>query len=320
MNSSRQISIPVQRIRAVGLPVSNADRARDFYTQALGFQVVSDITINDPNYCKLEGVSETRIRIMTLQLGEETIELIEYLDSPGNPVPPDSHSNDRWFQHCAIVVSNMDRAYAHLCSFPIEPISSSPQTIPPDNTEAAYIQAFKFKDLDRHNLELIWFPLDKGQAKWHQPTEQLFLGIDHTAIVVTDIDQSLYFYRDLLGMNAEGGSINWRETQAKMDGLPNAKVHVTALRPVQGGLGIELLDYVEPTNGRSIPHHWNSTDIAHVQTEFVVKDLRQMMEHLHNQNIPLIESPIIELPNQLPYKQGCRVNDPTGHTLLLIEE
>ncbi|HEY9657420.1 MAG TPA: VOC family protein [Allocoleopsis sp.] len=320
MTSPHQTLIQIQRIRAVGLTVSNADRARDFYTHALGFKVVSDLTIHDLNYCKLEGVSATRIRIITLQLGEETIELMQYLDLPGNPIPPDSHSNDRWFQHCAIVVSDMDRAYAHLCNFSIDPISSSPQTIPPGNKEAACIQAFKFKDLDRHDLELIWFPPDKGQAKWHQPTDQLFLGIDHTAIVVTDTAQSLHFYRDLLGMKVDGGSFNWRETQAKMDGLPNTKLRVTALRPVQGGLGIELLDYVEPTDGRSIPRSWSSKDIAHVQVEFVVHDLQQMIDHLHSHHVPFTASPAIELPNQLPYQQGCLVNDPTGHALLLIQE
>jgi catechol 2,3-dioxygenase-like lactoylglutathione lyase family enzyme len=320
MSSFLQASLQIQQIWAIAFTVSNADRARDFYTQALGFEVVSDTTISDRNYCQLEGVDYTKIRMITLQLGTEVIELMQYLDLPGKPIPPDSQSNDRWFQHCAIVVSDMDRAYAHLCSFPIEPISTSPQTIPPGNKESAYIQAFKFKDIDRHNLELIWFPPDKGQAKWHQPTDQLFLGIDHTAIVVANTDESLHFYQDLLGMNVDGGSFNWRETQARMDGLPNAKVRVTALRPAQGGLGIELLDYVEPTDGRSIPSGWNSKDIVHVQTELVVNDLQQVVDHLHSANVPSTASPIVELSHYLPYKRGCLVNDPTGHALLLIEK
>ncbi|MBL1178269.1 VOC family protein [Pantanalinema sp. GBBB05] len=315
-----QRCLQTQRIGAIALTVSDVDCSRAFYTQALGFKVVSDITINKPNYCQLEGVEDSRIRTMTLCLGAEIIRLIQYLDRLGKPIPADSRSNDRWFQHIAIVVSDMDRAYAHLASFPIEPISTSPQTIPPDNKEAAYIQAFKFKDLDRHNVELIGFPPDKGQTKWHQPTNQLFLGIDHTAIVVTDTAQSLDFYRDSLGMTVEGGSFNWGETQARMDDLPNAKVRVTALRPVQGGLGIELLEYVEPTDGRPIPPDWDRTDIAHVQVELVVNDLQPVVNRLHSYNIALTLSSIIELANYLPNKRGCRVNDPTGHALLLIEE
>ncbi len=312
-----QASSQIQRIRAIAFVVSDGDRAKDFYVQALGFKVVSDRIIHDPSYCQLVGVKDTPIRVMALQLGTEILELIQYLDLLGKAIPSDSQSNDRWFQHCAIVVSDIDHAYHHLCSFPIEPISTSPQTIPPGNKEAADIQAFKFKDLDRHDLELIWFPPDKGQAKWHQSTDQLFLGIDHTAIVVNDTAQSLHFYRDLLGMNVDGGSFNWRETQARMDGLPHAQVRVTSLRPVEGGLGIELLDYLEPADGRSIPKNWGSADIAHVQTELVVDDLQQMVDRLHQNGVAA--SSIIELSSHSPYHRGYRVNDPTGHTILLIE-
>lgn len=213
-------------------------------------------------------------------------------------MPQDSQSNDLWFQHLAIVVSDMDRAYAHLQSFPIEPISTAPQTIPPGNKEAAYIQAYKFRDPDRHPLELICFPSDRGQAKWHQKSEsdKLFLGIDHTAITIANTEQSLQFYRDFLGLHVDDGSFNWRETQARMDGVPDAKVRITALKPAQGGLGIELLDYINPGNGRPIPADLHSDDIAYVQVELIVKETDRAVA------------------------QRGLLRDPTGHFILLIPE
>jgi catechol 2,3-dioxygenase-like lactoylglutathione lyase family enzyme len=51
---------------------------------------------------------------------------------------------------------------------------------------------------DYHNhpsTRLVQFPSDKGLEKWHRPTDKLFLGIDHTAIVVWDTDASIKFYR-----------------------------------------------------------------------------------------------------------------------------
>ena len=48
------------------------------------------------------------------------------------------------------------------------------------------------------------FPEGKGQAKWHVPGDRLFLGIDHTAIVVEDTERSLRFYRDGLGLGVVG--------------------------------------------------------------------------------------------------------------------
>src|SRR6476620_12764323 len=118
-------SIQVQKIRAIGLTVTDADRSKDFYTKALSFEPVSDITVEGQNYRDLEGVDGAKIRIVTLQLGNELIELMEYLNVEGKPIPKDSQSNDLWFQHLAIAVSDMDRAYAHLRSFQIEIMRST---------------------------------------------------------------------------------------------------------------------------------------------------------------------------------------------------
>lgn len=312
--------IQVQRIRAIGLTVSDIDRSTNFYTQALGFQVVADITVQGEEYSQLEGVTDANIRIVTLQLGDELIELMQYLNIQGKPIPSDAQSNDLWFQHLAIAVSDMDRAYAHLKTFPIESISVEPQTIPPSNQAAAGIKAFKFRDIDRHPLELIWFPPEKGQAKWHQPTEQLFLGIDHSAIAVADTEQSLHFYRDLLGMHVDGGSLNQGETQARLDGLPAAKVRVTALRPAQGSMGIELLDYLVPKSDRSTSHDWQSCDLAHIQVELVTNEIEQVVEQLCQHEVQCVSS-LVQIPDSaIPYRQGCLVKDPNGHAMLLVVE
>jgi len=314
--------IQVQRIRAIGLTVSDADRSQDFYTQALGFEPVSDITVETEDYSDLLGMAEATIRIVTLQLGDELIELMQYLNIEGKPIPRDSQSNDLWFQHLAIAVSDMDRAYAHLRSFPIEPISVEPQTIPPENKASAGVRAFKFKDCDRHPLELIWFPPDKGQEKWHQQGDRLFLGIDHSAIAISNTEQSLRFYRDLLGIQVEGGSFNQGETQATLDNLSEeVEVRITALRPNRGGLGIELLDYVVPSKSRPMPSDWRSCDIAHMQVELVVNNIEQVVEMLRQNGIEFVSSRVVEFTESYyPYRQGCLVKDPDGHGMLPIAE
>ena len=312
--------IQVQRIRAIGLTVSDADRSQDFYTQALGFEPVSDITIETEDYSDLLGVAEATIRIVTLQLGDELIELMQYLNIEGKPIPRDSRSNDLWFQHLAIAVSDMDRAYAHLQSFPIEPISVEPQTIPPENKASAGVRAFKFKDCDRHPLELIWFPADKGQEKWHQQSDRLFLGIDHSAIAISNTEQSLKFYRDLLGMQVDGGSLNQGKTQARLDCLSEeVEVRITALRPDRGRLGIELLDYLVPSNSRPMPSNWKSCDIANMQIELVVNDIEQAVEMLRQNGIEFVSSRVVKFTESCcTYSQGCLVKDADRHSILLI--
>jgi len=322
--------VQVQKIRAIGLTVTNCvdakrlvvrHRSLNFYTQALHFELVSDITVAGQDYSDLEGVTDAKIRIVTLRLGDELIELMEYLNIDSKPIPSDSQSNDLWFQHLAIVVSDMDSAYTHLRSFPIQPISTAPQTIPPDNEASGGVRAFKFKDPDGHDLELIWFPPDKGQDKWHQNQDRLFLGIDHSAIAISNTEQSLHFYRDLLGMQVDSRSLNWRATQARMDNLPEAKVQITALRPVQGGVGIELLDYLVPGKGRPIPNDWKSCDIATVQIQLVVNNLEQLLDKLRRNGVEFVSPQIIELTDtSFAYRQACLVKDPDGHAVLLIAE
>ncbi|MEH1905245.1 MAG: VOC family protein [Nostoc sp.] len=316
-----QSYVQVQRIRAIGLTVTNCDRSLNFYKEALGFELVSDITVEGQNYSDLEDVSGAKIRIVTLRLGDELIELMEYLNIQGKPIPSDSQSNDLWFQHFAIVVSDIDRAYAHLRSFPIEPISVSPQTMPPSNEASAGVRAFKFKDPDGHDLELIWFPPDKGKDKWHQKSNRLFLGIDHSAIAVSNTEQSLHFYCDLLGMQIDSRSLNWQSTQTRLDNLPGAKVRITGLRPDQDSVGIELLDYILPGKGRPIPSDWKSSDIAKVQIELVVNNIEQAVEILRQNEVQFVSSGVVQFTDSAsPDRKGCLVKDPDGHAILLIAE
>jgi catechol-2,3-dioxygenase len=53
---------------------------------------------------------------------------------------------------------------------------------------------------------VISFPPGKGDPRWQKSRHRLFLGIDHTAIVVADTERSLYFYRDKLGFRVAGES------------------------------------------------------------------------------------------------------------------
>jgi catechol 2,3-dioxygenase-like lactoylglutathione lyase family enzyme len=112
-----------------------------------------------------------RLRVVKLQLGNESLELTEYLTPKGRPIPIDSRSNNRWFQHIAIAVSDMDKAYQQLRKYKVQHASTAPQRIPDTNKAAAGIRAFYFKDPDGHNLEIIYFPSGKSdrrtiEAEW----------------------------------------------------------------------------------------------------------------------------------------------------------
>src|SRR5499425_2860203 len=246
----------VDGVDAVGITVSDMDRAIDFYSRVLTFEKVSDVEVSGENYEHLEGVFGLRMRVVRMKLGDEYIELTEYLAPRGRPIPVDSRSNDRWFQHIAIITTDMDQAYALLRKNKVQHASTGPQRLPETIKGAGGIRAFYFKDPDGHALEILQFPEGKGDEKWHRLAKEdagkLFLGIDHTAIVIGDTDESLKFYRDTLGMRVVGESENYGPEQEHLNNVFGTRLRITALRAANGP-GVEFLEYLAPRDGRPYP-------------------------------------------------------------------
>ena len=117
----------VHDVAGVGMTVGDMDRAVDFYSKVLFFEKVSDVEVAGDAFERLQGIFGARARIVTLRLGDERLELTEYLASRGRPALADARSNDRWFQHVAIVVNDMEQAYLWLRRHGIQNVSPSPQ-------------------------------------------------------------------------------------------------------------------------------------------------------------------------------------------------
>jgi catechol 2,3-dioxygenase-like lactoylglutathione lyase family enzyme len=305
----------VTGVDAISMTVSDMDRAVDFYSNVLTFQKVSDVETADESYEQLEGVFGLRVRIVRMHLGDEFVELHEYLAPKGRPIPMDSRSNDRWFQHIAIIVSDMNRAYQVLRKNKVEHASSGPQRLPDWNKNAGGISAFYFKDPDGHPLEILQFPSDKGAEKWHRPSDKLFLGIDHTAIVVSDTDASLKFYRDVLGMRVAGESENYGTEQEHLNNVFGARLWITALRGASGP-GIELLEYLSPRDGRPLPPDEHANDVVHRQTVVVTRDANQAARNLALAKLNFVSSGVVANHNaELGFTSAFVVRDPDGHAV-----
>src|ERR1700741_353841 len=84
----------VKAVASIGMTVNDMDRSVEFYSEALSFKKVSDIEVEGAEYEQLMGVFGLRIRVVRMQLGDQFIELIQYIaPSDGKPIPIDSHSN-----------------------------------------------------------------------------------------------------------------------------------------------------------------------------------------------------------------------------------
>jgi catechol 2,3-dioxygenase-like lactoylglutathione lyase family enzyme len=216
------------RLDRIALNVTDISAAISFYCDALGFAVTQAPAANR----RLAELLAVRgVVAATLQRGAETLELT-MCDPCGAPMPACSRSNDGWFQHCALVTTDIAGDYERLQRFAFTPISrAGPQALPGGTV------AYKFRDADGHPLELI------SLAK---PDKLTAGGIDHSAICVADTARSINFYAAALGLAVTARQVNQGPAQDALDGLAGAVVDVVALAPAIAEPHVELLSYRHP--------------------------------------------------------------------------
>jgi catechol 2,3-dioxygenase-like lactoylglutathione lyase family enzyme len=315
-------AVPVTKVSAVEVTEGDLDRAVAFFTDVLQFRRVSEVEVAGPQYEHLEGVFGIRMRVVTLALGDERLQLAQFLAPRGKPFPFDSRANDRWFQHIAIVVSDMDRAYARLREQRVEYASTSPQTLPRWNPNASGIRAFYFRDPDGHFLELIQFPPGKGDPRWQRGNRRIFLGIDHTAIVVANTEASIAFYQRL-GFHVAGTSDNYGTEQEHLNNVFGAHLRITSLR-ADSGPGVELLEYLTPRDGRPIPSDLRPTDLAWWQVVLLTEsgsahvDAGWITAAFAEPGQSELK-PVVLPGNELGFSRALMIADPDGHHVELTQ-
>jgi catechol 2,3-dioxygenase-like lactoylglutathione lyase family enzyme len=314
-----QAQVAIEGVGPVVMAVADLDRSVAFYTEVLSFRKVDARDARLDSFDRLTGVFGTNVRVATLRLGSESIQLIQYRAPRGRPVPADSRSNDQWFQHLAIVVSDMDAASARLMQYHVQQISTAPQTLPEWNRNAAGIRAFYFRDPDDHPLELIYFPPAKRDPRWQgsgQTPRPVFLGIDHTAIAVADTERTLRFYRDVLGFRVVGESLNYGVEQDHLNHVFGSRVRITSLRS-SSGPGIEFLEYVVPRDGRQRPRDAKANDLWSSETTIIAKDFSSALAALSAARVEFVSSePQETAPLAEKGSRGVLLRDPDGHLVL----
>jgi catechol 2,3-dioxygenase-like lactoylglutathione lyase family enzyme len=297
-------AVKVNSVDGVAMSVADLDRSVDFYSRVLSFKKVSENELAGDEVEKLLGVFGSRVRMARMKLGDESIELRQFLAPEGQAYPSDTRSNDQWFQHIAIIVRDMDKAYKVLRENKVRRSSPTPQRLPDWNKNAGGIKAFYFKDPDGHPLEILEFPAGKGNPKWHRPGNDLFMGIDHTAIVVSSTDRSLKFYRDDLGFTVGGESENYGIEQERLNNVAGAHLRITGLKS-PAGPGIEFLEYLAPAGGRKAPENIRANDLVATETLLSVQQA---------------ENPVLVNKNDFGFSKGKLTQDPDGHAILMTEK
>ncbi|WP_460555695.1 VOC family protein [Ferruginibacter profundus] len=318
LSGNNYLFAQVNKVDAIGITVKDLTRAEKFYEAVLGFKKIAEHEYSGTAYEKLEGIFGLHVRVARLQLGDEYIELTDYLTAGGRSIPEDQKSNDLFFQHMAIVVSDMDKAFEQLKKHNVEFVSTAPQTLPVTNVAAAGIKAFYFHDADNHNLELICFPKGKGDPKWQNSGGKIFLGIDHTAIGVSSTESSQKFYAGILGIERKGDSWNFGTEQEHLNNVEGASLHITGFRTTNGP-GIEFLQYLKPGPGKVYPADTRADDIWFWQTTLLTKDAAALYNTLKASNYTFVSNELVLNDENGKNTRSFIVKDPDGHAMLVKE-
>ena len=301
-------------IDRVTLIVSDLDRAEDDYITTFGCIVDHRADIESA----LTGVlciPPARGRRSLLRLGHQRIELLEFMDSAGRPYPPGSTSTDLWFQHMAIVVNDMACAYQRvMANRRFRPISrDGPIRLPEDS---GGVTAFKFRDHEGHPLELLAFPEGRAPGEWRSANGPgPFLGIDHTAIAVSDSASSTRFFRSVFGFSVGSRTENRGPEQAALDDVDGVRVSVTRLATDLPAPRLELLRYHVGTR-RPIPRDTASNDILATHCAVRVGSLGATAAALARRGTPLADHDLMILRGGI---RAALVSGPDGHRFLVEE-
>ncbi len=144
-------------------------------------------------------------------------------------------------------------------------------------------------------------------------------GILHTGLTVSDLDRSVAFYRDLLGLELIAQWDSDRPYLRRIVNYPDALLRIALLRlPGDGGPGhhIELLEYRRPRGTRGDANTYIPGN-GHVA--FMVADLDATYAELAAKGVRFKSEPVAITHGRNAGGKGVYFFDPDDITLELIQ-
>ena len=114
-------------------------------------------------------------------------------------------------------------------------------------------------------------------------------SLGHVALSVSDMDRSLAFYRDLLGMKVLMELDVSDERIGNVIGVPGAKCRIVHL--TLGDAMLELFQYSEPV-GRNAARSLRQYDHGLSHIGFEVNDFHRHVEELKERNVEFLGEPV----------------------------
>ena len=142
--------------------------------------------------------------------------------------------------------------------------------------------------------------------------------MNHTGFVVSNMDRSLEFYRDLLGLKEERNQILEGEFISELVGYPDARLHIIYLGSGDMRHSVELIQYLNPAGTPAAMPERHQVGASHLGV--IVDDLDAFYAELSSRGVRFVSPPTIRPGAVYPMaSKGCYMQDPDGNWLELLE-
>lgn len=142
--------------------------------------------------------------------------------------------------------------------------------------------------------------------------------LNHTGLVVSDMERSLTFYRDLLGLTEERNDVLEGAMISQVTGFENTRLHIAYLGIGDMRHSVELVQYLNPASGPVTPPPRNAVGTAHLGV--IVKDLDSVYRDLSDAGVEFIGPPAVRPGAPYPWaRKACFAVDPDGYLIEFIE-
>ncbi|HEU0207353.1 MAG TPA: VOC family protein [Candidatus Udaeobacter sp.] len=147
-------------------------------------------------------------------------------------------------------------------------------------------------------------------------SEFRIISTDHTGITVANLEQSLAFWRDVLGFELSHTAHQKGELAEEITGVQHAEIKLAVLKS-PGGHKIELLEYLAPADR----DHANPKpcDLGSVHVALLVDDLNAVLEKIAASGWKPAGKPQVLLSGPNAGKRVIYVSDPDGTTIELMQ-
>jgi catechol 2,3-dioxygenase-like lactoylglutathione lyase family enzyme len=160
----------------------------------------------------------------------------------------------------------------------------------------------------------------------------MLYNLDHVAFAVSDLDRSLHFYRDLLGLEFILRRVWDEEYVRQMVGIPDAVLDIALLKlpgdkgspldengkfvPAKGDAMLELIEYRQP-KGRAVDSQVYTPGNAHLG--MLVDDMDALYERLVAEGVQFISPPMTSVAGPNKGRKTVYLRDPDGIVVQLMQ-